>query len=264
MDKKQLLLELKKERFSDFIIKAFEKVKRELFVPENLKSFAYEDCPLPLTNGATISQPYTIAFMLNLLELDKLTELTNNYDKLVSDNLVGNNKKENYIEKHDRLSKREMFVHSKSQKHDINNKKLGVTSKNNKIKILEVGSGSGYVLALINEILKILKIDNFDIYGIERIGELADSSKKVLKKHKNIKIIFRDGSQGYSEKVLFDRILVSASYNKIPKNLFEQLKNNGILLTPVKNSIFQFKKINDRIYRKEFSGFVFVPVVEDM
>ena len=83
MNKEQLLKELKLQGFSKIILKAFEKVKRENFISEHLKSFAYNNEPLSIANGATISQPYTIAFMLTLLELDKLTNADN--EKLLLD-----------------------------------------------------------------------------------------------------------------------------------------------------------------------------------
>jgi protein-L-isoaspartate(D-aspartate) O-methyltransferase len=50
------------------IIKAFERIDRKDFVLEKYQSQAYEDIPLPIGYGQTISQPYTVAFMLELLE----------------------------------------------------------------------------------------------------------------------------------------------------------------------------------------------------
>lgn len=50
------------------IINAFEKMDRQWFVPEHLISEAYIDAPLPIGEGQTISQPWTVAFMLELLE----------------------------------------------------------------------------------------------------------------------------------------------------------------------------------------------------
>lgn len=197
MNKQQLLESLKIHKFHKEIIKAFEKVKREDFIPKILKYYAYEDTALPLEKGATISQPYTIAFMLNLLEL-----------------------------------------------------------KPNQ-KILEIGSGSGYVLALISEISK-----NSQIYGIEIISSLAKKSKQNLKNYKNIKIYNKDGYSGLPEKAPFDRILISAAANEIPSHLYPQLKDKGILVTPVRNSIFQIKKQKSRIEKKEFPGFVFVPLID--
>lgn len=195
MNKEELIKKLKSQGFSSKIVSAFEKIRREDFISKELKKYAYEDEPLPIGYGATISQPYTIAFMLNLLELK------------------------------DRL------------------------------KILEVGSGSGYVLALMNELSK-----NSEIYGIERIEELVEKSRKILKK--NIHVIHNDGYFGLKEKAPFDRILVSASADEIPKNLIEQLNNDGILVCPIKNSIFKIKKEKNKINKKEYEGFIFVPLVK--
>ncbi|MDD5060970.1 MAG: protein-L-isoaspartate O-methyltransferase [Candidatus Marinimicrobia bacterium] len=50
------------------IIEAFEKIDRLDFVPEKLKDEAYLNQPLPIGFGQTISQPLTVAFMLELLE----------------------------------------------------------------------------------------------------------------------------------------------------------------------------------------------------
>jgi protein-L-isoaspartate(D-aspartate) O-methyltransferase len=52
------------------VLAAMGKVPREAFVPENLKEFAYEDSALPIDAGQTISQPYIVARMIELLELD--------------------------------------------------------------------------------------------------------------------------------------------------------------------------------------------------
>ncbi len=50
------------------LIEAFSIVDRKDFVPKNLKEFAYIDEPLPIGEGQTISQPWTVAFMLELLD----------------------------------------------------------------------------------------------------------------------------------------------------------------------------------------------------
>ena len=52
---------------SDIIIKAFSEIDRAEFVPEDSKSEAYANAPLPIGEGQTISQPLTVAFMLELL-----------------------------------------------------------------------------------------------------------------------------------------------------------------------------------------------------
>ena len=57
---------------------AMQNVPRHLFVPENMKPYAYADRPLPIGDGQTISQPYIVAFMteaLQLKESDKVLEI---------------------------------------------------------------------------------------------------------------------------------------------------------------------------------------------
>lgn len=53
------------------LIQAFKQCDRRLFVPENLAEFAYADHALPIGEGQTISQPYTVAIMLELLQPQK-------------------------------------------------------------------------------------------------------------------------------------------------------------------------------------------------
>jgi protein-L-isoaspartate(D-aspartate) O-methyltransferase len=196
MSKKQLATHLKEKGFPNKITKAFEKIKREKFIPERYKRFAHFDNPIPIGFGQTTSQPYTIAFMLNLLDL-----------------------------------------------------------KDNQ-KILEVGSGSGYVLALINKISK-----NSKIYGIERIKELAENSKKILNKNKNIHITSRNGNTTPKGNQSFDRILVSASSKEIPEKILKQLKKEGTMVCVVEHSIIKIKKTDDKNKITTYPGFSFVPLV---
>jgi protein-L-isoaspartate(D-aspartate) O-methyltransferase len=53
------------------VLDAFSKVPREEFVPDEYKEIAYVDRPLPIGNGATISQPYTVALMCQIISVDK-------------------------------------------------------------------------------------------------------------------------------------------------------------------------------------------------
>ncbi|HNQ23292.1 MAG TPA: protein-L-isoaspartate(D-aspartate) O-methyltransferase [Phycisphaerae bacterium] len=50
------------------LLAAFEAVPRELFVPDHLRAAAYEDRPLPIGHGQTISQPYIVAYMTAQLD----------------------------------------------------------------------------------------------------------------------------------------------------------------------------------------------------
>jgi protein-L-isoaspartate(D-aspartate) O-methyltransferase len=54
---------------SELVLDAMGNVPRERFLPEHLREFAYDDTPLPIGEGQTISQPYIVALMTDLLEL---------------------------------------------------------------------------------------------------------------------------------------------------------------------------------------------------
>src|SRR3989344_3357586 len=195
MEKDLLLESLKKQGLSTEIISAFENVKREKFVPENMVGYAYSDLALPIESGASISQPSTVAFMLSLLELKP------------------------------------------------------------KQKVLEIGSGSGYALALISNIIK-----QGEVFGLELNKRLAIKSTNILFEDKNIKIFNREGSSGLPKSSPFDRIIISAACPdmRIPLNLMEQLNDPGIMVAAVKQSIVQLKKENGKLIQKEFPGFAFV------
>ncbi len=63
---------------SSDVLRAMEKVQRHLFVPEELREHAYEDHPLSIGYGQTISQPYMVAIMTELMDLkpsDKVLEI---------------------------------------------------------------------------------------------------------------------------------------------------------------------------------------------
>lgn len=197
MKKEEMLRALREQKFSPSIIKAFEAVNREDFIPEEYKLKAYKDIALPIGFGQTITQPYTIAFMLSLLDL------------------------------------------------------------RDGQKILEVGSGSGYVLALINQLSK-----DSEIYGVEIVKELTEKSREVLENHENIRVVHGDGSKGLKSKMPFDRILVSASADEIPQKLVQQLVVGGILVAPVRSSIVWVQKQANENKIREFPGFAFVPLVE--
>jgi protein-L-isoaspartate(D-aspartate) O-methyltransferase len=196
VNKDELLASLRKKGVSESILAAFDKVKREDFVPEHLVGYAYEDIALPVMDGSTLSQPSTVAFMLDLL------------------------------------------------------------NPSDGQKILEIGSGSGYVLALLAEINKKGKV-----FGLEIIKELGISSRTYLGAKENVEVIIRDGSNGLPEFAPYDRILISAAAPEVPKHLLSQLTENGILVAAVKQSIIQIKKEHGQTTEKEVPGFAFVPLV---
>ena len=125
-------------------------------------------------------------------------------------------------------------------------------------KILEIGSGSGYTLAILSQIIKQGKI-----FGIELNSKLAINSKKTLQNDSNIEIFNRNGFNGLKEDAPFDKIILSAAAKSIPSHLIHQLNDPGTLVAPVNQSIFFIKKENGKIIEKEFPGFAFVPLIKD-
>jgi protein-L-isoaspartate(D-aspartate) O-methyltransferase len=181
------------------VLDAFLKVPRHLFVPENEKEFAYNDSPLPIGFNQTISQPYMVAAMTELLELE-----------------------DNHI-------------------------------------ILEIGTGSGYQAAIAAQLCKF-------VYTIEKIPELAAFAKSNLMNAgiKNVEVIIGDGSEGYVEKSPYDRILYTAAAPFVPKIIFEQLNDNGIIVVPegerYSQMLKKYIKNGSNIESRLYFGCIFVPL----
>jgi protein-L-isoaspartate(D-aspartate) O-methyltransferase len=84
--------------FSETELNAFRDVKREDFIPENLRDQTYDDIPLPLLRGKTISQPTTVMIMTHALELkarEKVFEVGagSGYQAAIIAKIVGKNGK---------------------------------------------------------------------------------------------------------------------------------------------------------------------------
>jgi len=67
--KQRLFQHLRREIKDERVLQAMARVPRELFVPSSSRSLAYEDIPLPIDMGQTISQPFIVALMTSALEL---------------------------------------------------------------------------------------------------------------------------------------------------------------------------------------------------
>ena len=169
---------------------------RKDFVLSKYEDLAYMDGALPIGYGQTISQPYTVVFMLELLDV---------------------------------------------QKGD---------------KVLDIGTGSGWTTAL----LSYLTGKEGRVVGKELIDELVVMGKENISKYDiaNASISKTEGVLGV-ENEKFDRILVSASANKFPKELLLQMKNDSVLVVPVQNSIYKVRKDKTGgITKEEYYGFSFV------
>ena len=69
-DREKLIEYLRHEIEDERVLNAMARVRRELFVPSSSRHLAYEDRPLPIGEGQTISQPFIVALMTQALELE--------------------------------------------------------------------------------------------------------------------------------------------------------------------------------------------------
>ena len=102
------------------------------------------------------------------------------------------------------------------------------------MKILEIGTGSGYQTALLSEFSK-------EVFTIERIPQLYIKAETRLESmgYKNIHFKMDDGTLGWPEFAPFDRIIVTAAARFIPSSLTDQLAVNGRMVIPVGGPNFQ-------------------------
>lgn len=162
---------------SDRIINAFQEIRRKDFIPEKYKDQASKNFPISIGEGQTISQPLTVAFMLEILS---------------------------------------------PQKGD---------------KVLDIGSGSGWVTALLAHIVG----KKGKVFALERINKLKDFGKDNISKYNfvklgRVKFYLSDGYKGLKEKAPFDRIHIAAAAWKVPENLIKQLKKGGKMIIPIRDN----------------------------
>lgn len=153
------------------VLDAIRYTPRDRFVPRSAYEGAWDNRPLGIGQGQTISQPYTVAVMLNLAGIE-----------------TG-------------------------------------------YRVLEVGSGSGYVLAL----LAYLVGSRGQVTGIERDEVLFEQTRERLVELdlRHVQLRLGDGRTGCPERGPFDSIIVSAQSRDIPEALTEQLVPGGRLVIPI-------------------------------
>ncbi len=129
--------------------------------------------------------------------------------------------------------------------------------------VLEVGAGSGILLAYIREIVG----NNGKMVGMEINKETYEFGKNNLEKvgYTDVILIHGDGSLGYPKYAPYDKIVVSAASPDIPEPLVEQLKINGTMLivvnTPHGQYLVKIKKMKSgRLTKKELFPVQFVPL----
>jgi len=95
-------------------------------------------------------------------------------------------------------------------------------------KVLEIGTGSGYVTALLSELTT-------EVYSIERHASLAQQAKDILRRlgYTQARIVIGDGNRGFPDAAPYDVIIVSAAAPALPQDLLAQLAEGGRMIIPV-------------------------------
>ena len=96
------------------------------------------------------------------------------------------------------------------------------------MKVLEIGTGSGYQAAVLAKLAR-------RVYTIERYKPLSKEAERLLIELGIYNVVFDvgDGSKGWPGQAPFDRIIVTAAADERPQALIDQLAVGGILIVPV-------------------------------
>lgn len=132
---------------------------------------------------------------------------------------------------------------------------------NKALKVLEIGTGSGYQTAILAEFAG-------SVYTVERHEELSKKAQRKLEElgYHNISFKVGDGSYGWEEHSAYDRIIVTAAAGEIPNSLIEQLAPNGYMIIPVGEKGFQkltlvTKDSQNRVTAEHLGDVTFVELV---
>jgi len=133
---------------------------------------------------------------------------------------------------------------------------------NKRMKVLEVGTGSGYQTAILSKLCR-------RVYTIERYRTLLKAAEERFQELKlsNITALVGDGMKGWPAQAPFERIIVTAAARDIPEALLDQLAVGGIMIIPVEVTADrqELKRITRTETGFEFETLLpvrFVPLVE--
>lgn len=129
------------------------------------------------------------------------------------------------------------------------------------LKVLEIGTGSGYGAALLKEMVG----PAGKVYSIELDSNLAAKARKTLSScHYEVEVIVGDGYHGHPAEAPYDRILVTALADSVPSELWSQLSFGGNLLIPIggeRDVLMKYEKIGPEIPAgTALCGVMFVPL----
>jgi protein-L-isoaspartate(D-aspartate) O-methyltransferase len=101
-----------------------------------------------------------------------------------------------------------------------------------KMRVLEIGTGSGYQAAILAECVE--RVDSIEV--VPGLGKRAESILRELG-YRNVKVRIGDGYEGWADRAPYDAIILTAAPpREIPRPLLEQLKVGGRLVAPVGRS----------------------------
>jgi protein-L-isoaspartate(D-aspartate) O-methyltransferase len=222
-----------------------------------------------------------------------LIRMPEDYLKKDLDNLVRRLRNNGYIksdsmERAIRAVPREEFVHPESRKHAYRDSPLPIglgqtisaphmcaimcegLALEPGLKVLEIGTGSGYHAALCAELVAPKDASNQGhVYTIEIVDGLIKFAKENLERTgygDRVTVIHADGGIGLPEQAPFERILVVAAAPTVPQPLIDQLAPSSIMLIPVgSKGFFQElmmveKDADGGLTQRRWGGVAFVPL----
>lgn len=128
-------------------------------------------------------------------------------------------------------------------------------------RVLEIGTGSGYQAAVLCKL-------GVTVDSVEVVPPLAERARKILDELGcgSVRIHTGDGWAGWPENAPYDRIVVTAAPDVMPRALVAQLAEGGLLLAPVGTQerdqrLERWKKKDGTLYKQDLGAVRFVPMV---
>ncbi|MCO4316399.1 protein-L-isoaspartate(D-aspartate) O-methyltransferase [Phyllobacterium sp. 21LDTY02-6] len=131
-------------------------------------------------------------------------------------------------------------------------------------RVLEIGTGSGFTAAVMSRLAG-------RVLSLERYRTLVEAAQQRIQALKIENCILKqaDGRQGSSHDGPFDRIIVWAAFETLPKPFVDLLSSNGVLIAPIgptdgTQTISRLLKVGSRFEQQELMPVRFLPLAEGM